>query len=591
MKARHILLFAAPSLFGLASASCAPSAPAAVPVASPTSPTAAITAAPPPSGSGSLGPAEAEAAARLTAATIDAPLRFLAHDLLEGRAPGSRGDALAVEFIAAEMESMGLQPGVTENGTKSWFQKVPLVGITTKVPPTLTFAAQGKGAKTATFAVPTDMVVMSGVQDAKAAVDASDVVFVGYGMVAPEYHWDDYKGVDVKGKVVLVMNDDPSSDPALFGGKRRLWYGRWDYKYLEAAKHGAAGAIIIHTTPSAAYPWQVVVSSDARERFQLPAAPGDPRLVAEMWATEEASRKIAALGGKDLDALRAAAEKREFTPVSLGVKLGFGFTNALRTIESENVVGVLPGTDPALAKEAVVYSAHHDHLGAGDGTAPKNGGDSIFNGAVDNASGCATILAIAQAAALSKPTKRSRVFLAVTAEEQGLLGSEWYSKHPTFPAGRIAVDINVDSANVLGRTTDVGFTGYGRSSADAIVEAVAKAQGRTVHNEPFPEKGGYYRSDQFSFAKIGVPGIYVRGGPTYVGRAPGWGAEQTDLYEKRHYHQPSDEYQASWDLSGAVEDAQLLLLVGTRIADDPQLPAWKPGDEFEAARKAALASP
>lgn len=544
----------------------------------------AATNAPPASASApptTLTSAEATASTRVTAASIDAPLRFLSDDLLEGRGPGTRGDDLAVRFIAAEMESMGLQPGAGEGADKSWFQKVPLVGITSKLPPSVTFSAK---AGSATFAVPTDLVVMSGVQDAKATVDASDVVFVGYGMVAPEYQWDDYKNVDVKGKVVLVMNDDPSSDPNLFAGKRRLWYGRWDYKYLEAAKHGAAGAIVIHTTPSAAYPWQVVVSSNAREKFQLPAVAGEPRLVAEMWATEEASKKIASLGGKDLDALRAAAEKRDFTPVPLGVKLSFGFTNELRTIQSENVVGVLPGTDPALAREAVVYTAHHDHLGIGR---PKDG-DAIYNGAVDNASGCATLLAIARAAALSEPTKRSRVFVAVTAEEQGLLGSEWYARHPTFPAGRIAVDINIDSANVRGKTSDVGFTGYGRSSADAIVESLAKAQGRVVHAEPFPEKGSYYRSDQFSFARVGVPGIYLRGGPTYVGRPQGWGEAQSDEYEKLHYHQPSDEYSKDWDLSGAVEDAQLLLLAGMRIADEPALPAWKPGDEFEAVRKAQI---
>ncbi len=528
--------------------------------------------------------AETDAAARVTAASIDAPLRYLSDDLLEGRAPGTRGDTLAVRFIAAEMESMGLEPGATDGGGKSWFQKVPLLGITAKLPPTVTFASAA-GKATASFSVPNDLVVMSGVQDAKAAVDAPDVVFVGYGMVSPEYHWDDYKNVDVKGKVVLVMNNDPESDPNLFAGKRRLWYGRWDYKYLEAAKHGAAGAIVIHTTPSAAYPWQVVVSSNAKERFQLPAVAGEPRLVAEMWATEDASKKIAALGGKDLDALRTAAEKREFVPVPLGVKVAFAFSNELRKVESENVVGVIPGTDPALAKEAVVYTAHHDHLGVG---LPKDG-DAIYNGAVDNASGCATLLAIARAAALSEPTKRARVFLAVTAEEQGLLGSEWYAKHPTFPAGRIAVDLNIDSANVRGKTNDIGFTGYGRSSVDGIVEALAKAQGRAVHSEPFPEKGSNYRSDQFSFAKVGVPGIFLRGGPSYVGRPAGWGEEQANEYEKLHYHQPSDEYVKDWDLSGAVEDAQLLLLAGIRIANDAALPAWKPGDEFEAVRKAQVA--
>jgi len=545
-----------------------------------------------------LTPAETAASARITAAEIDAPLRFLSDDLLEGRLPGTRGDELAIKFIAAEMEAMGLQPGASDGASASWFQKVPLVGVTAHLPATETFVSKSTPTSTATFAIPTDLVLGSGVQDAKVAFDAPDIVFVGYGIVAPEFQWDDYKNVDVKGKLVLVMNNDPSTDPNLFAGKTRLWYGRWDYKYLEAAKHGAVGAIIIHTTPSAAYPWQVVVSSWAGgEKFDLPAAPGEPRVLAKMWATEDASRKLAKLGGKDLDVLRAAGEKREFVPVPLGVKTSLAFTNDLRTIESANVIGVLPGSDAALAKDAIVYTAHHDHLGThapiatkGGAAAAKGGApvDTIYNGAVDNASGVASLLAVARAAALSEPTKRSRVFVAVTAEEQGLLGSEWYAMHPTFPAGRIAANLNVDSANVLGRTNDVGFVGYGRSSVDRIVEAVAKTQGRTVHGDPFPEKGSIYRSDQFSFAKIGVPGIFVNGGPSYVGRPAGWGEEQQELYVKLHYHQPSDEYSKDWDLEGAVEDARLLLLAGMRIANEAEMPGWNAGNEFEAARKAAI---
>jgi Zn-dependent M28 family amino/carboxypeptidase len=540
---------------------------------------------------------EAEASARVTPGAIDAPLRYLSDDLLEGRGPGTRGDDLAIKFIAAEMESMGLQPGATENGSATWFQKVPLVGHTSHLPAAVTFASTSSAASTATLAIGTDFIVGSGVQEAKVSLDAPDIVFVGYGIVAPEFKWDDYKNVDVKGKVVLVMNNDPSTDPALFEGKTRLWYGRWDYKYIEAAKHGAVGAIIVHTTPSAGYPWQVVVTSWlGGEHFELPATPGEPRVLAKMWATEDASRKIARLGGKDLDALRAAAEKREFVPVPLGVKTSLAFTNELRTVESANVVGVIPGSDPSLAKEAVVFTAHHDHLGA---HAPANGAtgarsgapvDTIYNGAVDNASGVATLLAIARAAALSEATKRSRVFIAVTAEEQGLLGSEWYAKHPTFPAGRIAADLNVDSANVFGRTTEVAYVGYGRSTLDRVVEDVARAQGRTVHGDTFPEKGAPYRSDQFSFAKVGVPGIYVHGGPGFVGRPAGWGEEQENQYIAVRYHQPSDEYSKDWDLGGAVEDAQLLLIAGMRIANDPALPMWNAGNEFEAARKTAIAA-
>jgi Zn-dependent M28 family amino/carboxypeptidase len=544
-----------------------------------------------------LAPAEQEAAARLTAASIDAPVRYLSDDLLDGRLPGTRGSDLAMKYIAAEMEAMGLQPGASENGAPSWFQKVPLVGLVSHVPATETFTATSSPASSVTLGIAREMIVAPGVQDAKVSVDASDVVFVGYGIVAPEYRWDDYKNVDVKGKIVLVMNNDPSSDPALFEGKTRLWYGRWDYKYLEAAKHGAAGALIIHTTPSAGYPWTVVLSSwDATsEHFELPATPGDPHILAQMWATEDACRRIARLGGKDLDALRAAAERRDFVPVPLGVKTQVTFTTDRRTIESANVVGVLPGADPALAKEAVLYTAHHDHLGnhaapAGEAGNPAKPGDTIYNGAVDNASGVATLLAIARAAAQSEPTKRSRVFVAVTAEEQGLLGSAWYAAHPTFPAGRIAADLNVDSANVNGRTSDLSFVEYGRSSLDRVVVDVARAQGRTVHGDAFPEKGNPYRSDQFSFAKVGVPGIYVHGGPSFVGRPAGWGEEREKDYIASRYHQPSDEYSRDWDLSGAVQDAQLLLVAGMRIANDAALPAWNPGNEFEAARKAAIAA-
>jgi hypothetical protein len=523
--------------------------------------------------------AEKNAVAHVSAAAISGPLRYLSDDLLEGRAPGTRGSDLAIRYIATEMEGMGLSPGGDDGG---WLQRVPLMGITVHVPPRVTLT--GAAGSHLDLSVPGDLVVMAGTQQAHAVLDAPDVVFVGYGIVAPEYKWDDYKGIDVRGKVVLVMNDDPSDDPALFGGKTRLWYGRWDYKYLEAARHGASGAIVIHTTPSAAYPWQVVVSSNAREKFELPPH-GEPRLVARMWATDEASRKIAALGGHDLDALRKDALTAAFHATSLGVKLAFPVDADLRRIDSANVLGILAGSDPALATQAVVFTAHHDHLGVG---LPRDG-DAIYNGAVDNASGVAALLTIARAATLARRPRRSLLFMSVTAEEQGLLGSAWYCEHPTFPAAGIAADINIDGLNVYGRTADVGFTGLGKSSLDEVVVAVAAAQGRTVHGDPFPEKGSFYRSDQFSFARIGVPGIYARGGPSYVGRPSGWGEEREKEFETLRYHQPSDQFDPTWDLAGAVEDVALLLVSGLRVADAPALPAWKAGDEFEAARKAAVA--
>ncbi len=534
---------------------------------------------PPSKAGGGFSPAEKAAVAAITPATVGPHIRYLADDLLEGRAPGSRGEKLAVKYVAAQLESFGLEPA-GEAG--SFFQKVPLIGITPTLPKAVTVQA---GAKKLDLALPNDLVVMSGVQTSDARIAAADIVFVGYGIIAPEHNWNDYKDVDVRGKVVLVMNNDPESDPALFGGKMRLWYGRWDYKYLQAAKQGASGAIIIHTRPSAGYPWQVIETSNTNEKFELPAG-GEPRLQARMWSTEEASRKLAELGGKNLDALRAAAESRDFRPVSLGASFSVTFKNTVRKLDGVNVIGILRGSDAKLKEEAVVFTAHHDHLGV---RTPKNG-DAIYNGAVDNASGVAAMLSIARAAGMGDRPRRSLLFVAVTAEEQGLLGSEWFCRNPTLPAGRMAANLNMDAVNVNGRTSDLGFIGHGKSSLDALVEAIAAAQGRTVHGDPYPDRGSFYRSDQFNFAKIGVPAIYAKGGPSYVGRPPEWGRQQADVYEKTHYHQPSDQYDDTWDLGGTVQDAQLYLIAGFRIANAAELPAWKPGDEFEAARKAALAA-
>jgi Zn-dependent M28 family amino/carboxypeptidase len=533
-------------------------------------------------------PAEQQVAARITARDIAPHVAFLSDDLLEGRAPGSRGEQLSARYIAAAMQSYGLQPA-GEGGT--FFQKVPLVSILPRLPATATFR-QASGARSVVLKLPDELVVMSGTQGPSGRISGAQLVFVGYGIVAPEYDWDDYKDVDVRGKVVVVMNNDPEKDPALFAGKTRLWYGRWDYKYLQAAKKGAVGAIIIHTTPSAGYPFQVVKTSNTAARFELPAG-DEPRLVAKMWATEEASRRLVALGGQELESLRAAAETRQSRPVPLGVSLSLAFTNTIRRTEGENVIGRLPGGDAKLREQAVIYTAHHDHLGI---RAPQSGnkdgnkdGDQIYNGALDNASGVALMLAMAHAAAEGPPPRRSLIFAALTAEEQGLLGSEWYCRHPTLAPGRIAANINLDSINHRGRTSDFSFIGLGKSSLDPVIEAVARAQGRTLQGDAFPDRGFFYRSDQFNFARIGVPAIYGRGGPSFIGRPAGWGREQQELYERQHYHQPSDEYDAkSWNFEGAIEDGRLLLITGLRVAGADQLPRWKPGDEFEAARKKAL---
>ncbi len=530
---------------------------------------------------GLISPEERRAAEAITPALLDAHIRFLSSDLLEGRGSASRGEKIAMEYVAAQLASLGIQPAAPEGG---WIQKVPLVGITPRVPASMTFDAAGK---TLELELRKDFVAFSGVQEPAARIAGAELVFVGYGIVAPEYRWDDYKGADVAGKVVLMMNNDPEDDPKLFAGKTRLRYGRWDYKYEMAAKKGAVGAILIHTTPSAGYPWQVVQTSWSGERFELPYE-GEPRVQVKMWTTEDASRRIAALGGQDLDRLRAAAQRRDFRPVPLPVRLSFALENQVVRKEGGNVIGRLPGSDPKAREQAVLYTAHHDHLGIKE--LPSPGGDAICNGAVDNASGVAALLAIAEAfSRLPKAPRRTILFASVTAEEQGLLGSEYLAKHLPVPAGRIAANINIDGLNVFGRTRDLTLIGAGKSSLDALAVRLAATQGRVVKPDQFPDRGSFYRSDQFNLSKIGVPAAYFDTGTDMIGKPPGWGKEQIEKWEATHYHQPSDEWRPDWDLSGAVEDVQLDFYLGIEVANADALPTWVPGDEFEQARKKALA--
>ncbi len=515
----------------------------------------------------------------IDAAGVRAHARFLASDLLEGRLPGTRGDRLAQAYLVSRFEALGLEPGAPGGG---WLQEVPLVGITSEVLGPMRFGGAG-GALALAFGE--EMMAASGVQRETSGWSEAELVFAGYGITAPEYAWDDFKGVDVAGKVLLVMNDDPADDPARFAGKARTYYGRWTYKYEEAARRGAAGVIIIHTTPSAAYPWQVVRTSWSGEQFEVPAD-GRPTIEVQGWATEEASRRVVALGGQELDALRAAAARPDFRPVPLGVRVSVALRNRLARAVSANVVARLPGRDPARSRQAVLFTAHHDHLGTIPG-AP--GADAIYNGAVDNASGVAAMLEIARAfAALPARPARSVLFAAVAAEEQGTLGSDWLARHPPVPVGRLAAVVNLDAMNVFGRTGDVVLVGKGRSTLDEDVAAVAGWQGRVVRPEAHPEHGAFYRSDHFPFAKVGVPGAYVGAGDDFLGRPAGWGEAQRQAWGKAHYHQPSDEWRDEYDLSGLVEDARLLFHLGARLADAPGLPAWRPGGEFELARKAAV---
>lgn len=523
---------------------------------------------------------EVEAARQITPEYLRAQVRFLSSDLLEGRGPATRGDELAQSYIAAQMEALGLKPGAPDG---SWLQKFDIVGIRSLPPPTVSFEGKDDTLRLKSLE---EFVAFSGVQQQIAEVKDAELVFVGYGIQAPEYQWDDYKDLDVKGKILVMMNNDPESSPDLFAGNRRLYYGRWTYKYEIAAKLGAAGAIIIHTDHSAGYKWQVVQSSWSGEGFSLPEA-GEPLIWIKAWATEDASRRLFKLGGFDLDALRAQAESRDFKPVPLNVKLSLKLNNEVSRRPTANVIGVLPGRAPNMGKEAVIYTAHHDHLGMRGEAA--EGVDNIYNGALDNASGVAALLGIARATvALPKAPRRSTYFAAVAAEEQGLLGSQYLAANPPVAPGLIAANINMDGIAIWGRTRDITLIGKGKSSLDGVIEKVAKVQGRKVEPDQFPDKGSFYRSDQFNFAKIGVPAAYFNAGTDVIGQPPGWGREQRQLFTDQHYHQPSDELRDDWDFSGGVEDARLIFHVGVAVADEPNAPTWNKGDEFEAPRKRAL---
>ncbi len=535
------------------------------------------------------------AGSAIDAATLAAPVRFLSSDALEGRGPGSRGDHLARLYLATSLEELGLLPGVpaeaseaagaigTSGGGDTWEQPFPMIGIASQAPQAWVFSGPGGELSLARW---DEFIAVSGVQAPTAAIQDAEVVFVGYGIQAPEYGWDDFKGVDLRGKVLLMLNNDPDWDEALFAGKRRLYYGRWTYKYESAARQGAVGAILIHTTPSAGYPFQVVQSSWTGEQFELPAG-DEPRLQVSGWTTESAAERLVALGGRKLAALVESARSKSFRPVSLGVRTSLALANQTREVETANVAGLLPGSDPVLRNEVVVYTAHHDHLGVA--TADKEG-DAIHNGAVDNATGCAQLLALARAfAALPQPPRRSILFLFVAAEEQGLLGSRYYTAHPTFSPGRIAANINLDSANIYGRTRDVTYVGFGKSSLDTVVAAAAAAQGRVVKGDQAPEKGSFYRSDQFNFARIGVPAIYLDPGTEFIGAGAAVAKARQGSYDSTCYHQPCDEMTADWVWEGMIEDTQLALACGQAIANADAKPTWNPGDEFEAARKRALA--
>lgn len=570
-------LYLAVAIIAVALSACSePAAPpaAVAPVVAPAEPVATAS---------TFAAEEMTAAAAVTGEYMRGIVAEIADDRYQGRGPGSVGDILARQYLIAQLTALGLQPG-GDNG--SWEQTFGLIGINAVQPPLWTFEGHDTSLQLLQH---DDYIAASGVQEAVAEVADAEVVFVGYGIQAPEYQWDDFKGMDLQGKVLLMLNNDPDWDPALFDGATRLYYGRWNYKYESAARQGAAGAIIIHTAPSAAYPWQTVQTSWTGEQFELPAG-DEARIQVKGWITEDAAARLLVLAGFDLATLVEQAKLREFQPVALGVKTSLLLNTTVSGTTSANVIGVLPGSDPALADEAVIYTAHHDHLGMEQRTGVE-GEDVIYNGALDNASGVAQVMAIAAAyTTLPTPPRRTVIFNFVGAEEQGLLGSQYYAEHPTIAPGKIAANINLDGGAIWGRMRDLTFIGYGKSAVlDAVVEEVAAMQGRTVTPDQFPDRGYFYRSDQFNFAKIGVPALYLDGGTDIIGQPAGWSVEQINHFTDVDYHQPSDEFSESWNFDGMVQDAQANFFVGLRIANADTMPVWNAGDEFEAARLAALA--
>jgi Zn-dependent M28 family amino/carboxypeptidase len=504
---------------------------------------------------------------------IRAHVKFLSSDLLEGRGVGARGGDLATEYIAAQFALVGAKPS-GDAGT--YFQNLTLVGVNPQ--PTSTLKAGST-----TFRWLDDFVGVTYQQKTDAAFDA-DAIFVGHGIVAPEYQWDDYAGVNVKGKVVVLFtNEPPSDDPKFFTGRALTYYGRWTYKYEEAARHGAVAAIIIHTTPTASYGWDVVRGSWAREDSQVKLAPGAEQLALAAWVTKDAGEKLAASLGHSVDELLKMVDTRGFKAMPMPMRISGTAPATVREIHTRNVVAKIEGSDPKLKNEAVIFSAHWDHLGIGDPVQ----GDAIYNGAADNATGCAMIIEIARAwAALPEKPKRSAIFLAVTAEEAGLRGSEYYGQHPMVPAGKTAADINLDMFMPWGRARDVNVTGAERTTLYPLVQEAAKRFGLTITPDPRPEAGTYYRSDHFSFARVGIPAFSIDQGIDLLGKPAGTGKKLFDEFEDKHYHQPSDEYHDDWDFTGMEHYARFAMLIGVNTANVSKMPTWQPGDEFLAAREA-----
>ncbi|HVX38434.1 MAG TPA: M28 family metallopeptidase, partial [Gemmatimonadaceae bacterium] len=519
----------------------------------------------------------------ITGAGLLQHIKDLADDSMEGRGPGTPGEQKAVAYMESQFKALGLRPG---NPDGTYLQNVDLIGYLSHPKATIT-----AGGKQVALTYPHDYIANSRHNRSETKIDNSDIVFVGYGVVAPEYKWDDYKGVDVKGKTLLMLVNDPpvrapndtALDTTMFKGRAMTYYGRWTYKYEIATDKGAAAAIIIHETGPAGYPWAVVEGSNSNEQFDVLSPDAEKRVPVEGWITLDKAKELLADAGQNFDSLKAAAARPDFKPVTLNAKASFDVKIDSRKIQSHNVVAKLAGGDKK--DEYVIYSAHWDHLGK-DTTLK---GDQIYNGALDNASGSSALLEIAKAySKLSTPPRRSVLFLSVTAEEKGLLGAKYYATHPLYPLNKTVANINMDGMNQWGRTSDYTVIGLGNSTLDDVLTNVLASENRTVRPDPEPEKGFYYRSDHFEFAKQGVPALDIDAGIDYIGKPNGYGMQKRDEYTNNDYHKPSDEVKPDWDLSGAVEDAQTLFKVGYIVAQQDAIPQWKPGTEFKAKRDSVM---
>jgi Zn-dependent M28 family amino/carboxypeptidase len=496
--------------------------------------------------------------------------RFLSSDLLEGRGVGTRGGQIASDYIATQLALAGAKPA-GDNGT--YFQRVPLVGVETGPGATLSATAAGK---TVEFHWGDDFVGVSPLQ--RDATFDGDAVFVGHGIVAPEFNWDDYKGVDVAGKVVVLFTGEPpSTDPKFFDGRALTYYGRWTYKYEEALRHGAKACIIIHTTPTASYGWDVVRNSWGRENAYVKLAPGEKALAEQGWISTEAGEKLLALGHHTVDELLTAADKRGFKAFPLDVQIRGHLPTKTREMDTRNVAAVVPGSDPKLKDEYVIFSAHWDHLGIG----PAVNGDTIYNGALDNATGCAVLLELARVwASMPQKPRRSALFLAVTAEEDGLRGSEYYGHHPLVPPAKTSIALNFDMLFPWGRAKDVVITGAERTTALPLAQQIAKRLNLEISPDASPEAGHYFRSDHFSFAHAGIPAFSIDHATEFAGKPAGYGKQMYEEFNSKHYHHPSDEFHADWDFTALAQAAEFGYLLAMDIANQPHLIEWRPGEQF-----------